>query len=326
MRRLLQIKEKQRRDAVAQLELRLKAMKRAHFGSVSSLLLQLDRRCSLDGSRSVLIAWRTAVTQVPPSGSCRTPASPSENSRSFDPAVSKTTVHSENDIIRNGIHIGPPQAPPPSHLPRDRPALRSVRSDGSVTPAQCVAGPTDGSIVGQSPLLLCRVDTVSGMQPVVARHPATQSAPSSASVCRATSAGRVPSRGQSPPPTIHTPSVQSPGMPLPPTHLLQTPSFQPVSSTGSLGVVTSGITVAGGPRVTPRNTPTPHFAVAAVPSVGGVSQQHVASTLMAPLGSATRLRHGSPLSRSSCGSLGPPPIQAPLGMFQRACLVRGPAG
>jgi len=156
---------------------------------------------------------------------------------------------SENEPPRNGQAPSHPQGPPPAHQPT-RPVLRSVRSDGSMTPARPGTAPlveppptmtqplapatgilphAQGTA---SPSILCRVD--GSRQPHLGEHagnhqhstgslpPATGDVAAWGAAVRAQSTERqCPYRQASPTPRSRPPALASPGVPLAPPHIQQ---------------------------------------------------------------------------------------------------------
>lgn len=190
--------------------------------------------------------------------------------------VHTVLVGSENEPPQNGQAISHPQGPPPAHPPRDRPVLRSVRSDGSMTPARpagtCtilpppdVAAPTVQLTSAAtatlplaqaaSPSIVCRVE--SSRQPRLGdsasvNQRSTGSLPiASGDVAWGAAATRAPSaerqqhayRQPSPTPRTRPPALASPNVPLAPQFLQQ--SMGQHTPTGYRGFNAPGSSLVG---------------------------------------------------------------------------------
>lgn len=203
----------------------------------------------------------------------------------------------ENHPPRNGFAWCQPQVPQPPHPPPDRPVLRAMRADGSLTPAR----PPHG-LCTMSPPVSHRAELPhapqltggAGQQVAVAPPHGSMEMVigGGGSVHRSASVGRQqpPSRCPSPPPALRHAVAAVSAVPVQ-AHPFQPPS---VLTTGSIGM---------GGRSTPRSAP-PGRAVAVPASPGWHTGAH-ASGASTPTPQASLLtqsprmgtRTGSPALR-----------------------------
>lgn len=232
VRRLLEFKEQRHTDSLDAMVLKLQHARAERISATTAAVIKEDAKRNGSAAHLLLLFWRA--------------------------------------LTRNGLAYSHPQGPPPAHPPRDRPALRSVRSDGSVTPARPgsslvteAAVPTvqppaatvlavhGQQIASPSPSLVCRIDAPRHVlgEGAGLNQRSTGSLPTASgeavmswgSSNRAPSAGRQPTyhREPSPGPQVRPPALASPGVPFAPQHLQQNtqqnaPGYRPVSTTGSL--------------------------------------------------------------------------------------------
>lgn len=246
-------------------------------------------RRDLDAAHLLLVHWRKASLQQRRS---RPPSSLSSDQRIDSPksvgderqARTGIVVHvtAETDPSRNAVSH--PQGPPPSYPPRDRPVLRSVRSDGSVTPARPAGLPQEAIsaavappaaqqqqqqqqlqvAASPSPSLVCRVEGPRQPAMLGESHGTHQRSAgklqqaSAEAVMGWSASARAPSTG--PPgayareqsPSAGVRSLASPGVPYGPPHLQ---SFRPVNTTGSIAQPPQQAAYSGAATTTWLSTP-----------------------------------------------------------------------
>lgn len=228
----------------------------ARLGAVSVVMDRSEVWQNSSSMHLVFAFWHVLSRRSRPSRSPQEPCDTQQVLKSSDkledkhlikPGLSQP-VSSENEPPRNGPApaLSHPQGPPPAHPPRDRPALRSVRSDGSMTPARpgtvpCVEPPAPSVqppstavlpvATAASPSLVCRVE--SARQPrlgenVGVNQRSTGSLPIASGDVAWSASTRAPSaerqhtyRHASPTPRTRPPALASPSVPLAPQHLQQ---------------------------------------------------------------------------------------------------------